>query len=548
MRSLAVSPTTKVLDDTMGPNRPWLKHFSFTGTVTGEWLMDLVLFNLLPSTLTTLELNILNSGIAKDYLVDVERILETYSNLKALCLEGSRFRYNCLKPLSRDDNSLEISKEQPVSTTTYLPTQYRLESLSFEPRHMTEDFEFFRRLGNLKRIQVKHMPATANAMNWRPWAFGRAMRKYCSKLESIEIQGPIPLWLYDLPVLPYDKIPHITSLAEQSPAYMSMLPADIAQAMKEDRLILQLLDQEQEELIEGKTAKPFFPLLRRLVLREEHVFSFQDLLSLGVQALFLTHLDISHPSSGKNEPWSMYEHDENGEAVPGGTTTPYLSTASPKTIEIIEDKRLQKRKAFNNRELLLFLQLCSSLKYLSLLGCQIAFENLVEESIADFGYSTVDDAPIIHPWACEGSLEILKLGLDISQKQPKEDHAIIWKHLGRFRRLRSLTLESTHARRWTLMPTFKHGVEGLFEEDGGIRETLEELQIMPGWWFSEEGRRTVLWFAKSCPKLRKLVLEYNFRFAAPEDNFYGFGHDDFMEDEEVKRCSISQIVVRTISA
>jgi hypothetical protein len=534
-----------------GPNRPDLHHFSFYDEILTGSLLESIMFNLSPTSLTTLEIHVKYPGANKSYEVDVEKLLETYPYLKDLCLHGLAFRYTPLLH-NEDTPASDVSVSASIGTDStedpvVIVVQHRLESFTFGPsllsRLGSDAFLFFKRLGNLKQIRVKSsMEYSECAPNSRPWDFGRALRQFCPKLESIDIEGAVVFWLFDLPILSYDQLPHITSMVEQIPAYMSAIPAELAQILKENRLNLQLLDQEQEELLEGKTAIPFFPQLKRLVFGGDHSLSVQDLFSLGVQAPFLTHLEILRPPTRHSEPWEVYDKDDKN--VDSEPTTALLSAINAQTIRRIDLRRRQLRRPFDGRDTMLFLQLCSSLRYLSLTGCSVTIESLVDGYFTTSSLSGGDvGTPYIRPWACEDTLETLKIGFDVPRDLPKEHHAAVWKYLGRFKKLRSLSLVPTLCPRWVLIPTFDHGIEGLFHEGGGMSEALEKLEMVSTWWDSAVGKQMVLWLAKSCPKLRDLNLEYHFLFSDTIFSHENVAHKAFLEDEEVKGCSIQEINV-----
>ncbi|KAG0273650.1 hypothetical protein BGZ96_004721 [Linnemannia gamsii] len=530
-----------------GPNRPALQHFSFYDEFLTGSLLETIMFNLSRTTLTTLEVHIKYSGTTKSYDVDIEKLLETYPYLKDLRLHGLVFRYTPM--LYTEDNLSSVSatiKTESTELPVIVVVQHPLESFTFGPsllsRLGSDAFLFFKRLGNLKQIQVRsNMDYSECAPNSRPWDFGRALKQFCPKLESIDIEGPVVFWLFDLPILSYDQLPHIITMVQQNPSYMSGFPAEVAQVLKETRLKMQLLDWEQEELLESKTAIPFFPQLKRLVLGGEHSLSVQDLFSLGVQAQFLTHLEILRPPTQHTEPWEVYDkYDKNVDSKP---TTAQLSAVNERAIRMIDLRRRQLRRPFVNRDMMLFVQLCSSLRYLSLTGCGVTFEDLVEGYIAATSPGGVG-TPFIRPWACEETLETLKIGFDVPHDLPKEHHAAIWKYLGRFKKLRSLSLVPTLCPRWVLIPTFDHGIEGLFHEGGGgMSEMLEKLELVSTWWDPAVGKQMVLWLAKACPKLRDLNLEYHFLFSDMIFSHDNVAHKAFLEDEEVKNCTLQNINV-----
>lgn len=559
---VAADPTPGVSTTTglkgPGPNRPALQHFTFTEDYLTGTLLETVLFNLTPTTLTTLEVYIKHAGRAQSYEVDIEMILETYPYLKDLCLDGLVFRYTIMR--RSEDSAVPAAPSASTIVTTSatvepaiinIQQQHRLEAFTFGPnllsREGTDAFLFVKRLGNLKRIRVRSTTVYAEcAPKSRPWEFGRALKAHCPKLESIDIEGPVVFWLFDLPILPYDQLPHIAAMVQQNPDYLLAIPEELAQILKDKRLKLQLLDQEQEELLEGKTAIPFFPQLKKLVVDGDHSLSIQDLFSLGVQGRFLTHLEILRPPTRHTEPWEVYDKDDKN--IGSAPTSALLSAIGPRAIRMVELRRLQLRRSFDSRDVVLFLQLCSSLRFLSVTGCSVTYESLVDSYIAALTSATGSSTgggggvgtPYIRPWACEDTLETLKIGLDVRQDSPKEHHAALWKYLGRFKKLRHLSLVPTLKPRWVIIPTFDYGVEGLFPE-GGMSETLEKLELVTTWWESAVGKEMVLWLAKSCPKLKDLNLEYHFLFS--DFTTMDVRHRAFLEDEEVKKCSIRNIDV-----
>ncbi|KAK3844565.1 MAG: hypothetical protein J3R72DRAFT_72292 [Linnemannia gamsii] len=544
-----------------GPGRPGLTHFSFIGGQGSERLLDLVMFNLTPTTLTTLELDFEIYSGAQTCTVDVERILTTFPYLKRLSVVG--WMVTCapsVTGLLEEGEPTRYNRTDGTTAGSNLKQQHRLESFTMGPlmteRSESYAFTVFRRLNNLKKIVIGSQPSPIS--NWngrsRPWAFGRALRQHCPQLESIHICGPVVLWLYDLSVLPPGKISHLTSLATEtmtlsSGSALSTLD-NVAQKHSEERLKQRLQEQEQEELLTGKTAEPFFPGLKTLILGRDHSLSFQDLILLGVQARLLTHLDILFQPTKSTLPWEVYENDTLT-AVAVSNMNSFHPSANSNNFKMLENRRLRKRRPFNSRDVLLFLQHCSSLRFLSLKGCIIAYEDLVKTPTASPAATALAGTPFIQPWACEETLETLSIRLDISEHLP-EHHALIWRHLGRFKKLWSLTLTSAPAYhgRSTLIPSFSYGVEGLFEgkgegEGGGrgegrVRETLHEIRTLTNWWKVQDCRETVLWFARMCPKLRVLGLAFNGEFAEGDK---GARYTCFLQYEEVKNCSIEKVFV-----
>ncbi|KAF9910377.1 hypothetical protein EC991_006642 [Linnemannia zychae] len=547
-----LSPTETTRSPSTGLNRPALKDFIFIGEDWRGLLQGSFLFNLLSTSLTTLELHLVNYGQGSLFCVELERILDTYPHLKTLCLVGSMLQY---EPVGRVKDSGQLHSKYTTGPGPFV--QHRLEEFTFAPSMMSrlgsEAFTFLERLENLRRIRVISERSYSDcAQGCRTWEFGRALKLHCPKLEFIDIDGPAIFWFFDLPALTHDQIRQITSLADQTPAYMLLVPEELAQTMREDRLRLQLLDQEQEELLESKSGEPLFPLLKTLILGRDHSLSLQDLFLLGGQAEFLTHLEFNAPPTQHTEPWEVYDRDAI--AATATTIETHLSSATSARIRsLLENKLLQKRGPFNTRELIKFLQLCPRLRHLSLTGFDIALEVLIEGFFMMGAEVGLGGTSVIQPWACEDTLETLKISVDVLPRVHPDLDRAAWRHLGRFKKLRSLTVACTAGsrNRTFLFPTFEFGVEGLFQggEAGkeGMSKTLEELQLMSNWWDAKEGRKMVLWLAKTCPRLKKLVLVYNFRFCeGGRRKMEEGGHDAFLEDEDVKQSSIPQIDIQTM--
>ncbi|KAK3834687.1 MAG: hypothetical protein JOS17DRAFT_737442 [Linnemannia elongata] len=533
----------------LGPNRPSLTHFSIVGHFESSWLLDSIIFNLATSTLTSIKIQFYFGPNIKIYTVDLERILETFPHLKDLWIAGYKHQY---KPAGEiEDTATSAPKIATADSTSGSGKQYRLESFTFEPttllgRRGLDAFMFIRQLGNLKRIGVNAlMPYCSRRQTGRPWELGRAFRKYCPKLVSIDIDGPVPLWFFDLPILPYDKIRHITRIANEGlPIYALEHLGGMAQEVNWAYKMLRLQEQELEELTEGRSAKPYFPHLKTLILRGKHTMSAQDLVLLGVHGTFLTRLEIMHWPVPDNFILDMYDTGAAAAAAAESTKPPPLSAMSM----VVEARRLSKRTVLTHLHLLLFLQRRSSLRHFAISGHNIPFKDLIDKPLvpripghfinddydeaAEAVAKEKEEALIILPWACEERLETLKFGFQVSVSDPQE-HELVWKHLGRFRKLCSLHLDQSN-----LFASFSYGIEGLLE--GGMSETLEEIRSLPGWWKTKDCRQLVLWFSRSFPKLRVLGLAYDKWHV---DGKRGKSYCAFLEDEVVKKCSIRRVFI-----
>ncbi|KAG0275222.1 hypothetical protein BGZ95_009064 [Linnemannia exigua] len=549
-QTIAKAIITTPPSSTIGPRRAGLTHFSFIGGQGSKRLLDLVMFNLTPTTLTTLELDFEYYSGTHNCTLDLERILTTFPYLKRLSVVGWMLTYApTTTGLQEERKPTHPGRTDDTIAGSKLQQQHRLESFTIGPVMMEQSGPYaltvFQRLGSLKKITIGSQapPHWGWDRGSRPWAFGRVLRQHCPKLESIHFCGPVVLWLYDLPALSFEKSSLLTSLVTETMALSdgsaSSTLHNLAQMRGEERLKQRLQEQEQGELLTGNAAEPFFPRLKTLILGQDHSLSSQDLILLGVQSRLLTRLDILFQPTRNTFPWDIYEKDALATASVVDVNSFHHST-NPNSIKLLENRLLRKRRPFSSKDVLLFLQHCSSLRFLSLKGCIITYEDLINTPTTSLAANTVARTPFIQPWACEQTLETLIIRLDVSDNLP-EHHALLWKHLGRFKNLRSLTLTSapTYRGRSTLNPSFRYGVEGLFEgkEGGGgmLRETLQEIRTLTNWWKVQDRRETVLWFARMCPKLRVLGLAFNGEFAEGDK---GALYTSFLQDEETEMLDV----------
>lgn len=539
-----------------GPNRPSLTHFSFVGVDHFGVLLNTILFNLTTTNLTTLELHLVGYGTAQMYTADVAMILNTFVYLKNLSITGNGVMYLPPPevkgyPWQHETDSSLFSETTAASTTTITNPaaqchqQYRLETFAFDPQLLMKDdpevHAIFIRLGNLKRIQIR---SSVNYFDWfsqsSPWVVGQILSRCCPLLEAIETWGPVALWFFDLPILPSDKIPHLTALVqESSPQPEGGLIFATESVARGSLLERRLQGQEVDELlVEGKGLVSYFPRLKILILGQDHSLGAQDLILLGMQARFLTHVEIYHRPVNLRFVWDMYNKDaaEIADALTYSTITTTTTMASTSNA-ILENRRLRKRWKVGTREVLLFLQHCSSLRHFSLTGHAIESKDLIQcNNRNDTGETpAAEGVSFIEQWACEETLETLTIGFDMSCNSSKDHHALVWKHLGRFRKLRSLTLPLS-----TLIPSHTYGVEGLLTGGGRVNETLEEIRSLPSWWKMDDRKEMVLWFARSCPRLRALGLEHT-----KLKDLGGWSFSSFVGDEDVRGCSIRRVFVET---
>jgi hypothetical protein len=562
-----------------GPNRPTLTHFSFTGVDHFGYLLDIILFGLTTTNLTTLKLHLEGHGGVKEYCADIDKIMDTFICLRHLSLTGNLVQYSPLRSSPRrftaapPETTVEgiqrnhgnaAGKTSTTTTTTksYHMRHHRLETFAFDSRLFmkTEAFihAIFTRLGKtLKRIDIRSSTSywEASGHNY-PWVVGQILSRCCPNLEEIETWGPITFWFFALPILPPSKVSHLNALVQEllllSPPTGDGSTALVAQVVHDSVLKRRLQDQEVDELLlQGKKSfPPHFPRLKTLILGQDHSLGAQDLILLGLHSQFLTHVEIYHRPVEHRLVWDTYDMVAAAAAAKVDAITTSTTAASQQQQQealtpvtgsyygIVENRRLRKRWEVGSKEVLLFLQHCTSLRHFSYTGRRIQSKQLVQcGSSEESGETTPTEegSSFIEPWACEETLETLTIGFDMTYNSSKAHHALVWAHLGRFKKLRSLTLKLS-----TLIPSPAYGIAGLFPAEGRVNSTLEEIRSLPSWWKVEDRRAMVLWFARSCPKLRVLGLEHVAFKNADE-----WSLRSFLGDGEVEKCTIRRVFVES---
>lgn len=565
---------------TPGPNRPTLTHFSFTGVDHFGGLLDTILFGLTTTNLTTLELHLVGHGRDKEYCADIDKIMDTFVYLRHLSLTGNLIRYSplCLSPppptvalpeatvegIQQEHGETTVTSSTTATSKSYHKQHDLLETFIFDPRlFMRPDaliHAIFTRLGKtLKRIQIRSSVSYWESKSCiSPWAVGQILSQCCPALEEIETWGPITFWFFALPILPSSKVSHLNTLVQEplllSPPTDGGSAALVTQIVEGYMLRQRFQDQEVTELLlESKNStSPYFPRLKTLILGQDHSLGAQDLILLGLQCQFLTHVEIYLRPVRHQFVWDNYDKIAAAAAADIDTVITSTSTATASQQQqqqaltpdtgtyygIIENRRLRKRWEVGTREVLLFLQHCSSLRHFSLTGHRIQSKNLVQGGGGKQSGErtpTEGESSSIEPWACEETLETLTIGFDMSYNPSKDHHALVWAHLGRFKKLRSLTLKLS-----TLIPSPAYGIAGLLPAEGRVNSTLEEIRSLPSWWKVEDRQAMVLWLARSCPRLRILGLEHTKPREAD-----GWSLRSFLGDVEVERCSIRRVFVES---
>ncbi|KAK5814283.1 hypothetical protein F5H01DRAFT_346291 [Linnemannia elongata] len=337
-----------------GPNRPLrLKSLTVLG--------DFRHINLLENTLEHLStsLTFLRLVVREEHVVSLEWLLETLPLLKHLSLEGS-----CLKFVPPPLLPPSYSGTNTTTTTSTVESgqsHYPLETLTFMSILMTRpgptSFDMFKRLPNLKNIRIKDSSSgPLNSDKLRPGELGRVLEKYCPKLERIETDGAVPVWFFRLPPLSpairiamrkleQEQAEQLAQLqAEEFRLWGRMWSTSVAPRATDVLLQKQLEQQEREELIfqahAGRIGQSYFRNLKRLEMREQRL-SAQDLICLGVQAQFLTHVTLHRRFYTSSQVWNLYETDP--EVVGQGEDAKI--TASSATVDYPEKLARMRRRS-----------------------------------------------------------------------------------------------------------------------------------------------------------------------------------------------------------
>ncbi|OAQ32750.1 hypothetical protein K457DRAFT_15823 [Linnemannia elongata AG-77] len=490
-----------------GPNRPLrLKSLTLLGYFQR--------INLLENTLEHLSMSLtfLRLMVQGAYMANLEWLLETLPLLKHLSLEGDLIQF---LPPSPRPSSYSDTNTITNSTVESDQSHYPLETLTFMSALMTRpgptSFDIFKRLPNLKNIRI------IETQSWyrhpdgvRPGEFGRVLEKYCPKLERIETDGAVPVWFFRLPPLSPAIRTTMRKLEQEHAEQLAQLRAEEFQlrggmwstsvAPRAANVLLQkqLEQQEREDLVfqalAGRIKQSYFRNLKRLEMRD-HTLSAQDLVCLGIQAQFLTHVTLQRQLYTSSQVWNLYETDP--EVVGQGEDAKI--TASSATVNNPEKlARMRRRSPIQSRDVLFFLEVCASLQHFSAGPIAVYFDEMLEhedndsdsedhESQEGFVRSADGDGRDrrrIQRWACEGSLESLEIGFVLETTNPN-DHRLVWAHLGRFRKLRSLTLGGSN-----LIPSLKHGIGALVPLSvggRGVNETMEKILSFGSMWTSVVG-------------------------------------------------------------
>jgi hypothetical protein len=234
-------------------------------------------------------------------------------------------------------------------------------------------------------------------------------------------------------------------------------------------------DREEHMLIEEQLrgqfeeAFEYFPNLTTVITTVSDTFSAEDLRCLAVRAKHLTHVDLA---GSYRSPWRSH--------------APMLLRSG--------------RHKVTGLDVQVFLETCPRLKVFR------TSHSIYFKEILPLDAAIPSDGTTVHglesdlarsrfakPWACEGTLEVLKIGFEMVSATPWH-HRVVFAQLGRCRRLKSLTLSPS-----SLIPTLKHGMD-LLE---GLQETLEEVPLWSSA-FVFDDKETVLWVLDKFKKLTKM--------------------------------------------
>ncbi|KAF9366210.1 hypothetical protein BGX34_005136 [Mortierella sp. NVP85] len=435
----------------LGLRRPALRSFSFSGRPDYIARLDDIVLNFTSLTCLSLNYRVYYGGGTTNPL-SLGRILETMPQLIDLSI-----LVNSYESLTPDSPLLEPNA--PL---------YRLRTFGFGVELITcpePMLRFFRRLGNLVSVKVHSGYIRPEYMsNRRSEAISQALSKFCPKLQKIERVGEVPFHLYSFPSsLTTTETTEATETTETPPAPIFMPLVRYHTNDREEHLFI-------EEQLRGQFEEAFeyFPNLTTVIITVSDTFSAEDLRCLAVRAKHLTHVDLA-----------------------GSYRSAWRSTA-PMLLR-------NGRHRVTGLDVQVFLETCPRLKVFRTFH-SIHFKEILPPDAAILSNGTVlglenglEGSRFAKPWACEGTLEVLKVGFEMVSATPWH-HRIVFAQLGRCRRLKSLALSPS-----SLIPTLKHGMD-LLE---GLQETLEEVPL----WSSAivfDDKETVLWVLDKFKKLTKM--------------------------------------------
>lgn len=507
----------------LGPNRPALQVFMYDGEIKSTWLFETMIYNL--PTLTTLDIHLgqYYPDLPQSICLDIDMILDSLPRLKSLVIAGYGHHYA--------DNAPSSSVSTTATTGTTTMQLHPLESFKFTPlltkRSTANTLATFRRLGNLKSIFISakytYDPVIRQA---KPGEFGQILQRCCPKIERVETNGSLALWLCRLPPSP-PPFEDIRSLSTSGTG----TGAGTRELYEGPDVILR--HQEREDFLTNyQEFTLFFPQLKALIAEGYQTVGAQDLHALTVsRSPFLTHLEIGN---GNGSYWSgAFELLQD--------TRPYLPSPSVEGIDQItvyppgpmaksEKRWMRWRRECSTLDYQRVLETCSALRVVSL-PYGIPFRHMVDDSSDTDGVGL----RMTRRWACEGTIETLHLGFVLSTAR-RDDHRLIWRHLGRLRKLRCLTLKHSN-----LIPSLDFGIselvgrdfsqhvndnhddapltgEGEGERDDQQRlrvqnTTLEKIHSIGVAWGVDD-RATTQWFARSFPNLQ--TAELGFRWGTDQ--------------------------------
>ncbi|KAF9282448.1 hypothetical protein BGZ88_011026 [Linnemannia elongata] len=512
------SSSSKVVPGiTLGPNRPALQVFTYDGEVRSTWLFETMIYNL--PTLTTLEICLGHFFVdpPRATCLDIDLILDALPQLKTLVIEGYDHYFA---------DNVPSSTSTTATTGTITMQLHPLESFKFTPlltkRSITNTLATFRRLGNLKSILITAKDTYCNPQTQKvkPGEFGQILERYCPKIERVETDGFLILWLCRLPP-PSPPCGDIQLLSNSGAG----AGAEVTEY--DEGLHLILTPQEREDILtEYQDIALFFPQLKALIIQGYDVVGAQDLHALAVsRSQFLTHLEI-----GRQGYWSdafelLQDTRPYLASSPSVEGVDQISVYSPGPTTSSEKRWLRRRRACSSLDYQQVLETCSALRVVSLPG-GIPFRHMVDDSSDTNG----GGPRMTRSWACEGTLETLNVGFVLTTAR-RDDHRLIWRHLGRLRKLRCLNLTFSN-----LIPSLDFGISELVgrdcsqhdndphddapftgEGDGKgdddqqrLREqntTLEKLHSLGIAWGVDD-RATTQWFARSFPNLQTAGLGF----------------------------------------
>ncbi|KAF9921152.1 hypothetical protein FBU30_008870 [Linnemannia zychae] len=512
----------------LGPNRPCIQKFEFRGRVESVWLFESVIFNL--SMLTTLSIYLDPEIPKSDIHIEIDLVLDTLPRLRHLELIGGSI--NFVETIDYNESNPESSMRKINSCVCPLET-FKFSAILLD-QPLSYALRIFKRLKNLSEISIISFFPQSFLHFRKPGEVGQILQKYCPNIQSIKVSGQFNFWLFRLPPLP-----EVTDKDYSDIQAVAGEEVFLGAAMTELQLTSRKYDPvDMQILLQGI----FFPQLTRLSVLNAGIMGSQDLLALAtMRSQFLTHLEL-HSCNMFEKEYGIWQDTSSYFSAAYNRLPADLIEAGIDPISVHQlqvglcqkGHQLRRRKSYTNIDYMFLLETCSALKVVTIHG-GMPFNSFFKNTPCYNNQSSQGSRAVktACKWACEGSLESLPIGFLLSNAS-NNDHRLIWRQLGRLRKLKTLSLAYSN-----LIPSLDYGLDELvgpkivsnlegevvFSGADGREATrqhnhlrdqnpiLKEISSLGVMWGVDD-KRTVQWFAKSFPNMTMLAL--NFRKNTPQ--------------------------------